>query len=141
MAAELSRAEKLAGRAFRERAVQAMDLAFSEMPETTEVRPLYLNFVRHVCPKHEGRTWAVQLKEYVLFSPRMYACYCSAVLAEPHVDCDGAVEIEESLFGWIWRAGSCPCGYTVRSHGGRIVLAGDRGPLHGAVRLGLDPPG
>lgn len=138
---ELSREEKLAGRLFREKAAELMALSFSEMPENTEVRPAELHFVRHVCPNHEGRTWAVQLREFVVFSPQMYVCYCSAVVAEPHDDCDGAVKIEEALFGWIWRAGSCPCGYTVRSAGGKVVLAADRAPLRGATEVRLDPPG
>lgn len=110
----LSPEERLEGREFRKRARQLMEQAFAEMPDTTEVRPVFLNFVRHQCSKHAGRTWAVQMREFIVFSPG------------------------EALFGYIWRAGSCPCGFTVRSAGGRLVLAGDRYPLHGAVEVKLE---
>lgn len=137
---KLTESEKIAGRMFRERARALMEIAFSEIGDS-HVFPLELCFVRHVCPNHKGRTWAVHLREYVVFSPLMWVCYCSAVVEEPHDDCDGAVRIEEGLFGWIWRAGSCPCGYAARSAGGKIVLAADRAPLRGATEVKLDTPG
>lgn len=122
----LSPEEKEAGRKFRDRAIKLMEMAFSELPDTAEVRPLYLNFVRHNCPRNKGRTWAVQMKEFIVFSPEMAV--------------RGTI-VEEALFGYVWRIGFCLCGYAVRSDGGRVVLVADRAPLRGAVEVELDPPG
>jgi hypothetical protein len=138
---ELTRAEKLVGRHFREAASKLMDVAFSEMGDEAHVYPLYLNFVRHVCPNRKGRTWAVQLREFVIFSPALWVCYCSAVVPEPHDDCQGAVFVEEMTFGYVWRAGSCSCGFMARSDSGRIILPADRQPLRGAVEVELDSTG
>jgi hypothetical protein len=123
--AELSPEEKEAGRKFRERAVQLMELSFAEIGDA-HVYPLYLNFVRHVCPKKKGRTWAVHLREYIVFSPEMAV--------------RGTV-VEEATFGYVWRAGSCSCGFTARSDIGRVILAANRTPLRGAVEVELDPLG
>lgn len=135
----LTSAQKRAGRKFREVAEVQVGLPW---PEDTETRPLQVRHVRHVCSLHQGRTWGLELREHYITSPKMYVCYCSAVLLErAHRDCQGSVVVEEGLFAYVWTYGRCQCGFEACSDGGQVVVRADRPPLRGAVQLGLEPTG
>ncbi len=138
----LSLAEKRAGRLFRERARGIMQ---SRIPEHADLVPLGLRYVRHECPKHAGRTWALYLQENYLLSPQMEVCEQGQPWGhEPaEHDCGEKSVLREGLYAWLWSSGRCVCGYAAYANDGRLVLREVRPPLHGAVEVvvRLDPTG
>jgi hypothetical protein len=111
----LTQAERAAGRAFRDQAMVRMAQLVS--PEAEE-KPGFLRHVRHECPLREGRTWAVELREYYILNPAREG-------------------LEAGRLAFMWRAGQCKCGYAIRSGRGRVVEPEDRPPLRGATEVTL----
>jgi hypothetical protein len=126
----LSRAEKLAGRHFRDEQGQALADAWKKDPEPATTSP-FLRHYRHDCTARR-HSWSLELAEVYELSPELWVCYCSAVGPNgtvPHDDCDGGVKVPVGRFGFIRLEGTCPdCGLRVRSGTGRFVDAYTRPP-------------
>lgn len=118
----LTQQEKVAGRLFRDQARARMEQVAGQEMLSAQFRPDTLRFVRHPCPLHAGRTWAVELKEHYILNPPMEG-------------------LEEGKLAFTWRMGRCRCGAAFRSDGGRVVAVADHPPLHGAKLVRLDMAG
>lgn len=110
----LTPAQKKAGRIFRDQARARMA---ELVPRDAHEVPGLLRHVRHECPLHAGRTWAVEMREHYLLNPAMD-------------------ELEEGRLAWVWKSGTCKCGFAIRSGDGRMVDRFARGLLRGAIREG-----
>jgi len=120
----LTKLEKAAGRAFRESWAARLAAKSAAAPCMEFIREY-----RHACPKRDGVSVAIALREHYETSPKYWVCYCSTVLEHPHDDCQGGKEVTPAgFFAFIWLDGRCPhCRQRVRSEG-RLVLAAERGP-------------
>lgn len=144
---ELTPEEKRAGRWFRDTlAIPAMEKQLNRYGDVVEVPP-YLHFVRHECAAHPGHsTWAVELREWYVLSPPMLVFAQGRApdvtwVVRPVQSYDVTeATVPEGFFCWLWKGGSCSCGYSVRSGGGRMVVSSERPPLRGAAEVRLDTP-
>jgi hypothetical protein len=109
--------EKAAGRAFRDE--RLADLA--ALPPAARCSS-FIREYRHSCPRSNGVSVAVRMKEHYELSPSVF-------IGNPRSEPGPGVFLPAGLFAFIWLDGTCTCGLTVRSSG-RIVLAAERGP-HG----------
>lgn len=133
--------QKLAGRMFRKQCQDALEASHQDMPPDF-IPPPWIKHWRHNCPKRQGRSTSLELKEKYWTSPRIGVCYCSTVAPWtapegdfPHEDCQGGRDLTEAgFFAFIFKEGKCGgCGMTARSRAGRLVVAKDRPPLAGRV--------
>lgn len=138
----LTPAEKAAGRRFRDDA-QAALLSQSAGHAPTYTVPHFLGLYRHLCPRREGRSTALDLRERYATSPA-YDVYIAdgqaLAVAEsegpPPVWATGAThtQVPAGRFGFIYRQGTCRgCGQTARSNEGRLVDGWERPPIQGRV--------
>jgi hypothetical protein len=112
----LSPEEKAAGRAFRDEMQVALLRSHTADPPD-HVVPNFIALYRHACPRRQGRSTALELKERYIPSP-------------PYPDHG----VPAGRFAFIYREGVCRgCGQTARSKAGRLTLAEERPPLHGRV--------
>lgn len=109
----LTRAERQAGRAFRDRCAAELAETFTTDPPTYTIAPVAPPVLRHSCPARGGRSTAMPISEVYLPSPD-----------------DDTHNVPAGLFAFIYRQGACRlCGQTARSDRHRVVLAAQRPPL------------
>lgn len=125
---QLTRAEKLAGRWFRDQQFLLLDQLQAQDPAALSPPP-WIHHYRHGCTGRGGQSVSFEMREVYAPSPRLWVCYCSAVVQAPHDDCQGAVEIPAGRIAFIYRHGRCNgCGITGRSRGW-IADGLERAPL------------
>jgi hypothetical protein len=126
----LTRAEKLAGRHFRDAQQAILAALWESDPDPASTSP-FLRHYRHDCAARR-HSWSLELSEAYALSPELWVCYCSMVGPNetvPHDDCDGGVKVPAGRFGFIYLEGTCPdCGLRVRSGMGRFMDAYTRPP-------------
>jgi hypothetical protein len=103
MARALTRAERAAGRAWRQECRDRLDRLNAEDPPGLLLLALQ-HHVRHECPAVAGRSVSMELKERYEAHP-------------------------ELPVAWIWKEGRCRCGLLGRSRDGYVVDSRDRPPL------------
>jgi len=112
--AQLSPAEKQAGRAFLAEQQAKLVASFDTDPPTYKVLPWH-RIYRHECPARSNVSTALELQERYVLSPA-YG------------------EVPAARFGFIYKEGRCRgCKGTARSKTGRLVDAYQRPPLDGRV--------
>lgn len=125
---QLTRGEKLAGRWFREQQLQLLVQLEAESPAELHPPP-WVHHYRHSCAGRDGQSVSFEMREVYTPSPQLWICYCSAVVEEPHDDCQGAVRIPAERLAFIYRYGKCNgCGITGRTTGW-IADGLERAPL------------
>lgn len=135
----LTPTEKIAGRAFRARAQDALTATHQTNPPTHVVPNLLANF-RHLCPKRHNISTAMELKEVYVFSPaylvqgetaqEIAVNDLPAELSGQSMEHTLFTVVSARRFGFIYKEGACRgCGQTARSDIGRIVDARERPPL------------
>lgn len=137
---ELSRAEKLAGRLFRDACREAL------AGRNAGIRtPTWVRYYRHECEAQRQLSTTIYLAEHYVTSPEYWVCYCSVVGENgyytgghdfPHRDCDGGRKLlEAGFFVFFWKEGKCRACERVlcSSDGGGFAIASQRPVLHGAV--------
>jgi hypothetical protein len=131
----LTRAEKLAGRWFRQQMHEHLAVVNAADPPSVSV-PWVLRHVRHNCASRDGLSVSFEAREVYVLSPEIWVCYCSAagLLGDsfPHDDCQGGVvAAAEGRFAYIYKEGRCTCGVTGRSPSGHVADAYERLPIGG----------
>jgi len=110
----LSTEEKAVGRVFRDAAQAELVQSFEIDPPDHTV-PVVISVYRHACPRRQGRSTALELKEIYLYSP-------------------AGGDVPAGRFGFLYKQGRCRyCGASARSRLGRLVDGYDRPPLSGRV--------
>lgn len=123
----LTKAERVAGRVFR----KSQQACLSAMQPAAPCSP-YIREYRHSCPKNNGISVAIAMREHYDTSPH-YVIYPDGSVIETigfalQAGPPGYVIVPPGLFAFIWLAGHCSsCHLAVRSSG-RLVLAADRPP-------------
>lgn len=112
----LTAIEKQAGRLFRDQAQAKLSARCNTEPPTFTV-PHFLAVYRHLCPRRQQVSTALELREQYELSP-------------PYPDLD----VPAGRFGFLYREGKCRfCGLTARSKAGRLVDGWQRPPIQGRV--------
>jgi hypothetical protein len=126
----LSKAEKCAGRMFREGAEWLLAIAWQGSPDSMPCSA-QVSFFRHECPKVEGRTRAIRLEDVTVASPEIWVCWnedteeleaLTPQDAQSRLDGGAVVEYEQILagkFAFTWKQGKCGrCGAVAMSREG-----------------------
>lgn len=153
----LTRAEKAAGRRFREdqtrwllEDTERLKAAADADERLFFVVPPFLAHYRHLCPHNKGVSTAMRLVEEYIYSPR-YLVYeiqrkeprdpaakpeFMVLTTEPvegQAKVKGATlhEVPPRRFGFTYKKGKCVCGATSQSRVGKLVDAEVRPPIRG----------
>jgi hypothetical protein len=134
---ELTHAEKLAGRRFRDEQQATLDRQNQEAPPDV-FPPPQLHHYRHECPARGGTSTSFDMREVYITSPRYDVCTCGEAVSAPEASAGAChhprpgcrrTEVPAGRLGFIYRAGKCGCGLTGRSRSGRVVDAQERPPM------------